>query len=173
MASEEWRPIVGFEGRYEVSDLGRVRGLRFGRVKKDTEKQGKRYRLVGLSKNNRGRSYSVHRLVAEAFHGPCPEGMECCHLNGDPADNRAANLTYATRKENHAHKLLHGTEQIGERHGQARLTDSVVLSIRRRVRCGEQFTALASEFGVTDTCVRRAATGYTWRHLPNALGCRG
>lgn len=51
---------------------------------------------------------SVHRLVALAFIGPCPEGMEVLHINGEPDDNRLENLRYGTRAENVADTIRHG-----------------------------------------------------------------
>lgn len=117
MTDEEWRPAVGFEGRYEVSDLGRVRsllptsGTNGGRrrgapdgVLKPTP-SGKYY-TVSLGRRN---TRTVHTLVLEAFVGPCPEGLEACHNNGDHADNTLGNLRWDTRSENAKDKTRHGT----------------------------------------------------------------
>lgn len=125
---EEWRPICGLEGRYEVSKFGRVRSLdRIGT-------QGSRWghpvevrikgRLLTPSPAAGGYLYAringagalVHRLVLEAFVGPCPDGHECAHQDGDPANNNLSNLRWATKVENQADRRRHGTMPIGKNH---------------------------------------------------------
>lgn len=64
---------------------------------------------VGITLNGRSRSRMVHQLVAEAFHGLRPEGLETRHLNGDPTDNRPENLAYGTQSENMLDRVRHGT----------------------------------------------------------------
>lgn len=120
---EIWLPIHGYEGYYEVSDKGRVRsvdrtiwgekaGTRYQRVYRGrdlvlkTNKDG--YSVVCMSKENKRRYFRVHRLVLETFVGPCPEGMEVCHNNGNPADNRLTNLRYGTKSENAQDIIRHG-----------------------------------------------------------------
>lgn len=109
---EAWLPIVGYEGYYEVSDRGEVRSLsrtivrsdgatriKIGMIRRQfTNKKG--YKLVTLLKNGEPKTRQVHRLVLEAFVGPCPEGMEACHGPGGPGDNRISNLRWDTQKEN-------------------------------------------------------------------------
>ncbi|WP_375545838.1 NUMOD4 motif-containing HNH endonuclease [Dietzia cinnamea] len=118
--AEQWRPVVGFEGYYEVSDQGSVRS-----VDRTVERRGAHVRLTGrrmspsnahpsghlyvhLHQNGHGATYQVHRLVMAAFVSPCPEGMEVRHLNGDPTDNRVENLAYGTRAENIRDQVTHG-----------------------------------------------------------------
>lgn len=110
--TEEWRPVVGFEGLYEVSDQGRVRSAprpktRGGLLRPGGHRSGHLH--VVLSRAGRVCTRQVHRLVLEAFTGPCPEGQECRHLNGDPADNRHVNLCWGTRSENVQDMIRHGT----------------------------------------------------------------
>ncbi len=101
---EQWKDIVGYEGKYQVSDLGNVRSLSFSRtggckpLKPSTIAAG--YRTVILSINNIQRAFSVHKLVALAFLGPCPDGYEIDHINRDKTDNNIENLRYATKREN-------------------------------------------------------------------------
>lgn len=85
----------------------------------------------------KSQTHRVHRLVCAAFHGPCPDGMECSHLNGNPSDNRPENLAWETRSENHARKHEHGKAQVGDRHGCAKLSSRDVSEIRRRAGMGE------------------------------------
>lgn len=110
LPGEEWRPVLDWEGLYEVSDMGRVRSLprrgHKGRILKPYVNDKNFPRLmVGLSdgkRENGGREAfpHVHRLVLESFVGPRPEGMQCLHANGDPGDNRLSNLRWGTKVEN-------------------------------------------------------------------------
>ena len=121
-ASEEWKPVVGWEGFYEVSDHGHVRSVdrtivdkagrtqRYkGRALKLKPERG--YWKTQLNRNGEGSGFFVHRLVLAAFVGPCPDDMETLHMNGDPADNRLENLRYGTRSENNLDRVKHGTHQ--------------------------------------------------------------
>ena len=114
--SEEWRTVVGYEGHYEVSNMGRVRGLIRGRVLTPTIAGPYGYAFVSLHTPGTKRSARVHRLVAAAFLGPQPDDMEVCHGNGRAADNRLANLRYDTHSCNVSDSVAHGT------HPQARKT---------------------------------------------------
>lgn len=112
MASEVWRSVVAYEGLYEVSDQGRVRSLpRAGTrgivLSPDIPKRGG-YPSVRLSRDGRKVHRAVHSLVITAFVGPRPPGLECRHGNGDPTDNRLANLTWGTSTENAYDTVSHG-----------------------------------------------------------------
>lgn len=122
--SEEWRPVVGHEGLYEVSDHGRVRSLDRtveyinSRLGKTCIRSAKGKILSpGLRPSGHGhvmlgntRTGLIHHLVAEAFIGPRPSPTtEIRHLNGNPGDNRPANLRYGSRSENAEDSKLHGT----------------------------------------------------------------
>ena len=120
-STEKWLPVVGHEGIYEVSDLGRVRSLDrvsarghrvSGRMLKlvSQAKDGPDARqTVSLHKGGKQRTRLVHHIVLEAFVGPRPEGMEACHWDGDASNNRLANLRWDTHRSNEADKLRHGT----------------------------------------------------------------
>jgi hypothetical protein len=99
--TEQWKPIVGYEGQYEVSNDGRVKSLKFGREKilrGHTKKNG--YQQIALSKNGVVITKLVHRLVAETWI-PRVEGKdEIDHINGIRDDNRAENLRWCTHTEN-------------------------------------------------------------------------
>lgn len=117
---EQWRPVVGYEGRYEVSDHGRVKSLArevhdtLGRTRKIPERnlrvtaQTSGHLGLGLSKDGHVKSHRVHRLVLEAFVGPCPKGMEACHNDGDPTNNLLSNLRWDTHEANVADTKRHG-----------------------------------------------------------------
>lgn len=110
-SEEVWLPVPGYEGHYEVSNLGRVRSLdrrvalKNGRYRAQRGRvlmasAGDPYRKVNLKVGGTQSVRSVHGLVAEAFSGPRPDGQEVRHLNGNPTDNRAANLAYGTHSQN-------------------------------------------------------------------------
>lgn len=121
--TETWRPVVGFEGLYEVSDHGRLRSL----DRMATHKNGRRrlyrgrvlapkrhpggYVSAMLSRGGERQYFLVHAIVLGAFVGPRPDGHEGCHWNGDKADNRLSNLRWATHLENEADKDRHGTRR--------------------------------------------------------------
>jgi len=106
--TENWKAVPGHEGRYEVSDLGRVKS--FCRRKEGVFLRPGRmpggHLSVALGKGN---SQCVHKLVLFAFVGPPPEKHECLHANGVPADNRLENLRWGTRGENIRDAIKHGT----------------------------------------------------------------
>lgn len=118
---ENWLPIPGYEGRYEVSDLGSVRSVE--RVTVDRRGGRKHYAGKVLKPQSNGSHFHVplydessnkrweyiHRLVMLAFVGPCPEKKEVCHNNGNPADNRLSNLRYGTVSENRLDSVKHRT----------------------------------------------------------------
>lgn len=107
--TENWLPIPGFEGRYEVSDQGRVRSLASGTPRLVSTRIGfGGYRRVTLYLNGRRWHRTVHVLVALAFIGPRPDGMEVRHLDGDQLNNCRSNLTYGTPTENHLDTVRHG-----------------------------------------------------------------
>lgn len=118
---EEWRPVAGYEGLYEVSDLGRIRSVKNektkhrGLVLSQAHNRG-RYRQVTLKKGGHGRTLMVHQVVAHAFLGEQKPGLEVRHLNGDKEDNGVANLAYGTKSENMKDMVRHGTHRFGKSH---------------------------------------------------------
>ena len=122
-AVEQWKPVSGYEGIYEVSSHGRVRSV--DREITDSRGQARRikgkvrrtpldkygYPTVDLWKQGKGQTRTVHSLVTEAFIGPRPEGMEVCHSDGDGTNNRLENLRYGTHSENMLDRVRHGTDR--------------------------------------------------------------
>lgn len=108
----------------------------------------------------------VHRLVLEAFVGPCPEGMEACHFpDRNPGNNRVHNLRWDTRKHNQADRVLHGTDIRGEKHRRAKLTDEKVREIRHRCGAGEHHRKVAASLGVGKSTVTRVMNNVIWKHV--------
>lgn len=169
--TEHWLPVPGYEGLYEVSDLGRVRSLprRPGTpgnliLKPTVNNTG--YHCVGPSLNGKQRVIHIHVLVLAAFEGPCPAGMEVLHGPGGRLDNRLVNLSYGTRSQNNGpDRVRDGTAIRGEQVKTRKLTDAIVAECRRRHAGGETRSALAREFGVSWITMNRAITGMYWAHV--------
>lgn len=144
---EFWRDIKGYEGLYQVSNVGQVRSLRSNKILKPRNNGGG-YLQVKLCKNGKEKFFYVHRLVAEAFLPNEDELPEVDHINNDKTDNRVANLQWISKVENCRKK------QSG-------------WGIPRRVICvetGEVFesvTAAARAFDRHENAMRRNLKGIT------------
>ncbi|MCG7348905.1 NUMOD4 motif-containing HNH endonuclease [Sphingomonas sp. ACRSK] len=170
MTSERWLPIAGYEGLYEVSDLGRVRSLDrrdsrgnqlAGTIRKLGVMKGGHLNVT-LCKGGKQRTFYVHRLVLETFVGACPEGMEGLHGDGVPSNNRLANLRWGTSLENSADAERHGTVARGEANGRSRLTEKQVLAVRAAIG---SHRSIAARFGISQGSVSRLKNKIDWRHL--------
>lgn len=110
MVVENWKPVPEFEGLYEVSDLGNVRSLRKGIILKPSYSNSGGYPMVIFRRNKLSFARYNHRLVMEVFVGPCPDGLEVRHLDGNPKNPALTNLAYGTHAENMYDKAQHGTD---------------------------------------------------------------
>ncbi|MDR3018665.1 NUMOD4 motif-containing HNH endonuclease [Delftia acidovorans] len=171
--TEQWKPIAGYEGFYEISTLGRVRSLpridsigraRKGRMKATPiDRTSAGYRFVGLCRDGVARKLDVHVLVLEAFVGPRPSpDMEACHEDGDRANPALSNLRWDTAKGNAADRRRHGTDMAGEKSPLAVLTNEMVRQI-----LDSQLSSLklAPLLGVASSTVRAVRLGQNWSHL--------
>lgn len=161
---ETWKPVLGYEGAYEVSDLGRVRSvdrlqqdrrgrvLRCrGRVLKSADWNG--YRKVALSNNGHLSTFTVHRLVMEAFDGPRPDGMSIHHRNGVRHDNRLENLEYVTHRRNMREVIRAGNFNYNAGHNRIEMPPEA-----RPLLGTMSDQRLCKRFGVSKYTVAR------WRH---------
>lgn len=168
---------------YEVSRSGRIR--RNGReLKPFASKAG--YLLVKLSIGGKPGNRLLHSLVAEAFIGARPDGMEINHIDGAKDNNAASNLEYVTASENMQHAYMLGLRSSpppvldykdehwttrnparvrGENNAMARLTEAAVVQLRRRYAAGASQTALAREFHVSQSLVSNIVLRKTWSHV--------
>ena len=181
---ENWRPIIGWNDLYEVSDFGRVRSV--GRVRQRDAINRHRswpamtlapirhdagYLMVTLNKNGFAERYYVHRLVAAAFLGEPPfNGAVVNHLSGDKSDNRPANLEWTNHAGNARHARATGLWSLrnpsrGESHHRARLCAADVLVIRARYDGGESPRSIARDFPVSVENIKAVAYRKTWRHV--------
>ncbi len=152
-----------------VSSLGRVRGPRS--ILKPFIHKG--YCKVGMSGGMRMACRQVHRLVLEAFVGPCPDGYEAAHNDGDPLNNRLDNLRWDTKIANHADKLRHGTQYRGAQVYNAKLTDDDVRCIRAEPDGHGTGQMLATAFDVSKAHISRLRLDYVgfWPHITEAVVC--
>jgi hypothetical protein len=179
---ETWKPIPSCIG-YEASNLGNIRSF----IKK-IYKKGKKgietiiadcpqtilspfipktgYKIVLIYKDKKRRHKLVHRLVLEAFNGPCPPGLEACHNDGNRINNHIDNLRYDTRINNFKDKYAHGTDFNGNRNPAAKLTEDDVIIIRsiykKRI---VTYQMIAPIYGVTWGTIRDIIKRNSWRHI--------
>jgi hypothetical protein len=114
-------------------------------------------KIAGKVKN-----VGVHALICEAFHGPCPEGMECCHgPDPDPANNVPSNLRWDTSLENNRDQIRHGTKAKWERNGSAKLTQEQVKWAIENRHLGPR--KLGRQLGVAHATIGRILRGEGWK----------
>jgi len=180
---EEWRAVVGYEGFYEVSDLGRIRSLDMSFVRSTDSRpynkkgrllefeidtrRGKGYLRVTFSANGRRSRRQVHHVVLESFVGPCPDGHECDHKNFVTCDNRLANLRWFTHKQNVKHSDNSGRRNpvIGKEHPQTKLSDEDVRRIRELRKLRIPGAEVASMYGIHRMYVYYLAGGGGRKHV--------
>lgn len=166
---EIWKDIVGFEGLYQVSNLGNVKRLfskrvlqerligrnidRYGYVKRVLSKEGKMY------------FFTEHRLVAIAFIDNPKNKATVNHKNGIKTDNRVENLEWHTNSENMSHAIETGLkDQKGIKHHKCKLTEEQVLEIRK-IGFSETRMSLSKKYGISRTNVLGIIRGKFWKHL--------
>jgi hypothetical protein len=107
----------------------------------------------------------VHRLVLETFRGPCPEGMEGCHNDGNQLNNRLENLRWDTHLANVKDRAKHGRDRKGQDHPNAKLNDDDVRAIRWALTFGIKGSVLARSYRVTDTLISYIKLRRFWKHV--------
>jgi hypothetical protein len=168
---EEWRPVVGWEGVYDVSSLGRIRRVKTSGnskaghiLKPQLNRDG--YPLIRFRKPGVAKMKAIHKAVAEAFLGPCPDGLEVNHIDFDKQNCRANNLEYTTRRNNMLHAYASGRMAArGEKHGHSHLQDDQVHQICRMFESGHDVTFIAEFFGTKKRYVSGVVYGKTYKHI--------
>lgn len=172
---KEWKSIEGFQGWYEVSNLGQVRswhrrgdiyGGRADSPKVVQPTKARNYLKVSLYSDGKCRQTLVSLLVAKHFVSGHFQGAVCAHLDGDSHNNKATNLKWATRVENESHKLIHGTRVLGEKHPVAKLSNADVVEIKAALQdpYRGQVTDLAEKYGVKKSAISAIKHGRNRKH---------
>lgn len=164
---EVWRPIPLTRNTYEASSLGRIRSVtrlirgrgrwgeflrpRTGRVlRQQLKRNGYCHVAVGLGSGHTT-TFRVHKLIADAFHGPCPDGFEINHKDGNRANNRPDNLEYVTRSDNHRHAY----RVLGRKNNTRRFTDEQIAKIRATYSAGGiSYAGLSRMYGANKWYMR-------------------
>lgn len=171
---EEWRDVPGYEGRYQVSNMGRVRSqyvvggrgkLGPWRIRKQATHHTSAYRYLILNGNERTKDVFVHVLVLLAFVGPPPEGFRASHLDGNRGHNALSNLVWESMSQNMLRKLEHGTMANGTRNGSVKLSEEQVREIRTLRLAHMKKADIAKQFGIGTSQVGRICRGQSWAHL--------
>lgn len=167
----EWRPVRGYEGRYEVSDAGQVRSLVTDRILRPglTSRGYPSVVLYDGSSPKSPQSYTVHTLVCAAFIGPRISGLTVNHIDGDKTNNAVSNLELVTMQENCLHAVRTGLTVVPDgRKLNGKLTEKNVRMIRRiyatPAKRGTQ-KKLARRFGVDPKVIQDVAHGRSYRDI--------
>ncbi len=165
---EQWKPVVGWEGLYEVSNLGQVRTLgrkdRNGRtvrqIVRSQVKSNCGYYQITLYHLDRVENVTVHSLVARAFLGERPDGLCVHHFDGGRTTNVLVNLKYVTP----SHNIYVSVMPCKESHPHAKLTDAKVEEIRRLYKTMPNKT-LAETFGISTAWLWKLVTNQNWKKV--------
>lgn len=175
MSNEIWKPVVGYEGKYEVSNLGKIRSLyreqefsaRWGIAKmrfpaKDmilsNTKLG--YMYVALSKDGSSVKHLVHRIVMSAFVGNSE--LQVNHKDGNKGNNTLENLEYCTSSQNHRHSIDVLGNKRGENNYASLLKNEDIFVIRKDTR---KLREIAADYGVTLQAIHNVKARKTWSHI--------
>lgn len=123
--NEVWKDIIGYEGLYQISNLGQVK--RDGRILKQNL-DGRGYLGLALSKNGKAKTNRIHKLVAWHFVGGFNEGLQVNHIDGNKQNNKSTNLEWVTHKENAIHAVNTGLTKLKKRGQHSRFKGAIQLS---------------------------------------------
>lgn len=180
---EIWKDIEGYEGLYQVSNLGRVKSLERTIVRSDGQKRflpekilscsldDRGYVRAKMCRNNKHISKRVHRLVAETFIDNPDNKIEVNHKDGIKTNNKISNLEWATGYENlkHAHRnklILPPPIKYGSDNHQAKLTERQIIQIDKLLRDGKVSQSdIAKKYNVSKALITGIKKGKRWGHL--------
>lgn len=152
----EWADVPGWPGFRVTRDGQQISGPSGQVLKQRASRDGHVY--VTARRGGKQRKLWVHRSVLLAFVGPCPDGQEARHLDGDPLNNSLENLAWGTREEQRADDRRHGV-----RRGRPQALDREKADAIRNLEGSASARAVAARFGVSHTAVLRIWRGEVWR----------
>lgn len=161
LPGERWLPIQKFEGRFLVSNFGRVWRSLLNRIAPVHPGGDRGYLYVGLGRAK----FRLNRVVAAAFIGPSPAGAEVNHIDGDKLNNRADNLEYLTGNANMKHASERGLLCRGSDCHFSKFTETDVRDVFELKRSGNSTRGIAARYGVTHHSVQKIIDGRSWGHL--------
>lgn len=179
LPGESWKDVGGFKGRYEISNLGRVRCLdshRFMEAILSGESPPKKIRRQHVASNGyltvsftwerKVKTFHVHSLVCKTFLGPRPKNFHAGHRNGDQKDNRLENLRWVSAVENAADKVPHGTRKRGAEHPGAILAERDVREIKNKIAAkNRSLRSISRDYSVSPSLISRINNGKVWGWL--------
>ena len=177
-SEEEWRLIAGFEGFYEVSNLGRVRrvmqssGTKAGRIRRPQYRNPLGYPCVVLYRSQKARCCFLHHLVAGAFIGPRPLGKEINHKDGNKRNPNVMNLEYVSPSQNRKHAVDTGLLYVpperrarGQKIGVSKLDPGQIEAILKEHAEGVYVVTLARRYGVSRQTIWKITSRRTWKEV--------
>jgi hypothetical protein len=179
-STASYKPIPNFPG-YRVGDDGSVwsclrkehhgpgkvwsvLGTEWKRLKVQLDKKGRPY--FGLRRGGKAHTRRVSRIVIEVFVGPRPDGMICCHNDGNPQNNHISNLRWDTYQANCEDAVRYGTAPIGDRHPQRKLHAADIPLIFAAHESGDSQARIGRTFGVSYHTIGKILRRETWKHIP-------
>jgi len=175
---EIWKDILGYEGHYQISNLGRVKSL--PKIKKNrdgycTTKEkflkpnnySNKYAVFDLSLNLKVKRHLAHRLLAIAFIPNAENKPFINHKNGNKLDNSLGNLEWVSASENAKHAFDMGLRKRGEVHSKSIFTDNQVIDIKQRLAKGENGASIARLYNACKSTIHNIKKNKTWKHLNN------
>jgi hypothetical protein len=176
MEKEIFKDIKGYEGLYQISNLGRVKsfnkkikhmsGYRLIKEKFIKPHLGKNgYYAIDLKNNTKREKYTIHRLIAIHFILNLENKPQVNHINGIKTDNSIENLEWVTNLENAKHAYKTGLIKLGERSNLSKLTDKQVLEIKERLKNKESHELIAKSYNVHRTSISKINQNKTRQYL--------
>lgn len=173
---EIWKDIKGYEAFYQVSNIGRVRSLdrvvalgdTFKKIKGVVLKQNNHtvgYSIVSLHENSIQKSYTVHRLVANAFIENKHNKPYVNHIDGDKKNNHYLNLEWCTHEENTVHAVNNGLIKKGSKRAHSKLKESDVELIKELLKKGDSQSSISKIFNVSQSTISHIKLGKKWSHV--------
>lgn len=163
---EKWKLVIGFEGSYEVSNLGRIKSLQRWTVGEHIVpiRLWRGYCMVQLWKNNKNYVRRVHRLVALSFIPNLENKPQVNHKDGNKLNNTLPNLEWMTSSENHQHAYDNKIRVIpkGEENPQSRLTEKKVHKIKQLISKKMAYRLIAIKFKISKSYVSAINNGRSW-----------
>lgn len=171
LLDEEWLIIKNYQN-YSISNYGKVKriksgnGTRIGKIL-NLASTNNGYLSVTLYENNKRKNFYVHRLVIEAFIGPCPKDKETNHIDGDKINNYYKNLEYVTKSENQKHAFRLGLQRRdGENNHRSKITNRQVIEIRKLYKTGKYYhREIAKKFNIAETQIGRIIRKQSWKYI--------